>query len=197
MEPERETVEAVLTALEEDRGLMSIPTPGRFCFVEGTHIATLRGEMPVETLRVGEYIRAKKGSFHTVSDVMELTVEDVDPEWHPELGLYQLRRGSVDERMPKRDVYVTEGQQFYVTQRMMIAHALRMTTRKSGKALEEVRYFLFRCDGLPMVRAEGLWTTSTPIERYFPPFESDLDDPDDEEYDAEDVPAGTRQAAER
>lgn len=194
---ETETLDAVLTALKEDEAALGGASPGRFCFVGGTHIATLRGEMPVETLRVGEYIRAKKGSFHTVTDVMDLTVADVDEEWHSELGLYQLRRGSVDERIPKRDFYVTEGQQFYMTQRLMIAHALRMTTRKSGKSLEDVHYILFRCDGLPMVRAEGLWTTATPIERFFPPFESDYDTWDETYDDGDDLPPGTRQAAER
>ena len=46
-----DAVAAVLEAIEapedgEDRA----PLPKRFCFVEGTHVATLRGEMPCSRL---------------------------------------------------------------------------------------------------------------------------------------------------
>jgi hypothetical protein len=142
--------------------------PRRFCFVAGTHIATLRGEMPVEQLREGDHIRAKKGSFHNVKDVMIVDYDDLPPEAQAQIGLYPVKRGAVEEGLPRRDVYISAGQQFHLSRRLEIAHAVRSAVRKEGTSLRGFRFVLFACPGLPMIRAEGVWTTLTPIERLFP-----------------------------
>jgi hypothetical protein len=164
-----DAIAAVLEALEAgDSELEPAALPKRFCFVEGTHIATLRGEMPVQNLRIGDHIRAKKGSFHIVSDVAIHAFDDLDPEAQAKIALGRILRGAVEEGLPKRDLYVSEGQEFELSRRLEIAHAVRMTVRKSGEALSGLRFVVFACDGLPMIRAEGIWTTLTPIERAFP-----------------------------
>ena len=164
-----DAIAAVLEALEAaESDLEPAALPKRFCFVEGTHIATLRGEMPVQNLRIGDHIRAKKGSFHIVSDVAIHAFDDLDPEAQAKIALGRVLRGAVEEGLPKRDLYVSEGQEFELSRRLEIAHAVRMTVRKSGDALSGLRFVVFVCDGLPMIRAEGIWTTLTPIERAFP-----------------------------
>ncbi len=174
-----EAVSAVLQALEEHKSELSAPSAKRFCFVEGTYIASLRGEMPVEFLRVGDYIRAKKGSFHTVSEIDAFHAFDVDPDRHSALGLYQIRRGAIEEGLPRRDLWVTEGQQFELSRRLEISHAVRMATRKNGARMEGLKFVVFTCDGLPMIRAEGVWTTATPVEALFPRFDAEGDVPED------------------
>jgi hypothetical protein len=168
-----EAVSAVLQALEVDKLSVSSRAPKRFCFVEGTFVASLRGEMPVEFLKTGDYIRARKGSFHTISEIDTFHSYDVDPHRHSALGLYQLRRGAIEEGMPRRDLWITEGQQFEMSRRLEISHAVRMATRKSGAAIEGLRFIVFTCDGLPMIRAEGIWITATPVEALFPEFDGD------------------------
>ena len=164
-----DAIAAVLEALETGGPeLEPAALPKRFCFVEGTHIATLRGEMPVQNLRIGDHIRAKKGSFHIVSEVTIHAFDDLDPEARAKIALGRILRGAVEEGLPKRDLYVSEGQEFELSRRLEIAHAVRMTVRKSGEALSGLRFVVFACDGLPMIRAEGIWTTLTPIERAFP-----------------------------
>jgi hypothetical protein len=153
---------------QEDEALEAAPPPRRFCFVEGTHICTLRGDMAVEQLREGEHIRAKKGSFHIVTEVRVVAFDDLDPEAQTAIGLYPIRRGAFDEGLPRRDFYVSAGQQFELSRRLEIAHAVRMAVRKEGAALRGLRFVIFACPGLPMIRAEGIWTTQTPIERAFP-----------------------------
>jgi len=170
-----DAVNAVLQALEEQRMDVSVRAPKRFCFVEGTYVASLRGEMPVEFLREGYYIRSRKGSFHTISDIDTFQAFDVDPDHHSSLGLYNIRRGSIEEGLPRRDLWVTEGQQFELSRRLEISHAVRMATRKTGAAIERLRFVVFTCDGLPMIRAEGVWTTATPVEALFPKFEEEVD----------------------
>jgi hypothetical protein len=164
-----EAVAAVLDAIDavEDT-IAAAPMPKRYCFVEGTYIATLRGEMPVENLRIGDNIRARKGSFHVVSDLVTVAFADLDPEIQAKVGLYQIRRGAIEEGLPRRDLFVTDGQQFEMSRRLEIAHAVRMATRKGGSALDGFRFVVFACDGLPMIRAEGIWTTLTPLERILP-----------------------------
>lgn len=160
---------AALDEIDDDQpGGSFLALPRRFCFVAGTHIATLRGEMPVEQLREGDHIRAKKGSFHTVKDVVIVDFDDLPPEAQAQIGLYPLKRGAVEEGLPRRDVYISAGQQFHLSRRLEIAHAVRMAVRKEGAALRGLRFVLFACPGLPMIRAEGIWTMLTPIERAFP-----------------------------
>jgi hypothetical protein len=164
-----DAIAAVLDAIEApDPAEERVALPKRFCFVEGTHVSTLRGEMPVQQLRAGDHIRAKKGSFHVVSDVAIHAFDDLDPEAQAKIALGRVLRGAVDEGLPRRDLYVTEGQEFELSRRLEIAHAVRMTVRKSGEALSGMRFVVFACEGLPMIRAEGLWTTLTPMERLFP-----------------------------
>jgi hypothetical protein len=160
---------AGLEEIDDDQpGGYFLAFPRRFCFVAGTHIATLRGEMPVDQLRDGDHIRAKKGSFHTVKDVQIVDYDDLPPEAQAQIGLYPVKRGAVEEGLPRRDVYISAGQQFHLSRRLEIAHAVRMSVRKEGAALRGFRFVLFACPGLPMIRAEGVWTTLTPIERLFP-----------------------------
>ncbi len=143
-----DAIAAVLEALEAaDSGLEPAALPKRFCFVEGTHIATLRGEMPVHAIHV---------------------FDDLDAEAQAKIALGRVLRGAVEEGLPKRDLYVSDGQEFELSRRLEIAHAVRMTVRKSGEALSGLRFVVFACNGLPMIRAEGIWTTLTPIERAFP-----------------------------
>jgi hypothetical protein len=164
-----ESKAAALDEIDDDQpGGYSLSLPRRFCFVAGTHIATLRGEMPVDQLREGDHIRAKKGSFHTVKDVMIVDFDDLAPGAQAQIGLYPVKRGAVEEGLPRRDVYISAGQQFHLSRRLEIAHAVRMAVRKEGAALRGLRFVLFACPGLPMIRAEGIWTTLTPIERVFP-----------------------------
>jgi hypothetical protein len=166
------TADAVAAGLDEievpEPADEQLPLPKRFCFVEGTHVATLRGEMPVQYLRVGDNIRARKGSFHTVSDVAIHDFDDLDPETQAKIGVNRLLRGAVDDGLPRRDLFMTEGQQFELSRRLEVSHAIRMTVRKSGASLAGFRFVVFACDGLPMIRAEGIWTTLTPVERVFP-----------------------------
>jgi hypothetical protein len=179
-----EAIAAVLEAIEApDEAAEREALPKRFCFVEGTHIATLRGEMPVQHLRVGDHIRAKKGSFHVVSEVAVHLFDELDREAQAKIALGRILRGAVDEGIPKRDLYVSEGQQFELSRRLEIAHAVRMTVRKSGDALSGMSFVVFACDGLPMIRAEGIWTTLTPMERVFPAHA-----PQKQPEDAEPVP---------
>jgi len=164
-----EAIAAVLGEVEAaETAELQTALPKRFCFVEGTHVATLRGEMPVQHLRVGDHIRAKKGSFHTVSDVTIIAFEDLAPEAQVSISLSLIMRGAIEEGLPRRDYFVTDGQEFEMSRRLEIAHAVRMTVRKSGAALAGFRFVIFACDGLPMIRAEGIWTTLTPVERAFP-----------------------------
>ena len=189
-----ESIAAVLEAIEasdsvEEREVL----PKRFCFVEGTHISTLRGEMPVQQLRVGDYIRAKKGSFHVVSEVATHLFDDLDPEAQAGIALGRILRGAVLEGIPRRDLYVSEGQEFELSRRLEIAHAVRMTVRKSGEALSGMRFVVFACDGLPMIRAEGIWTTLTPLERVFP-VHAPQPQPEEEDPTAEGAEAGEAEA---
>lgn len=164
-----EAIAAALEAIEAGgAGGLEAPLPKRFCFVEGTYVATLRGEMTVQSLRVGDQIRAKKGSFHVISDVSIHAFEDLEPEAQARISVNQIMRGAVEEGLPRRDLYVTEGQQFELSRRLEVSHAVRMTVRKSGAALRGYRFVVFTCEGLPMIRAEGIWTTLTPVERAFP-----------------------------
>ncbi len=175
------SAEAIAALLQDvdtaEQGGHLLAAPRRFCFVAGTHIATLRGEMPVEQLREGDHIRAKKGSFHTITEVLVVDYDDLPPEAQAQIGLHPVKRGAIDEGLPRRDVYITAGQQFEISRRLEIAHAVRMTVRKEGAALRGFRFVLFACPGLSMIRAEGVWTTLTPVERAFPVLRPAAEEP--------------------
>lgn len=138
-----------------------------FCFAAGTHITTLRGEMPVEQIKKGDLVRTRSGAY---SPVVEISSHEIDANHlksFPELFPCVIRKNSVGDGLPRRDMKVTSGQEFDPSIRNKVQHAIRSTGRSSGNGRElaagqSIEYVMFRLNDASAVRAERIWVEATP-----------------------------------
>ncbi len=83
------------------------------CFAEGTHIATVAGEVPVERLSVGDMVLTQRGEARPIvwlGNGRVLATRGQRSAATPVI----VRRGAIADNVPRRDLRVTKGHSLYI-----------------------------------------------------------------------------------
>lgn len=138
-----------------------------FCFVSGSHLATIRGDIAVETLQVGDLVRTRSGAYSPVVELLRYRLAAKQVAATPDLSPVVIRRGAVAENLPKRDLLVTGGQVFESVHRLKLNHLVRSAPRTGATSApagcqDMVEFTVFRLRDRSAVRVERIWVESTP-----------------------------------
>ena len=79
------------------------------CFRRGTRIATTAGAVAVEDLAVGDRVRIVSQEYHPIVAIEHRRFEKRGAEWPRDLQPVLLRRASLGDDSPRRDLWVTAG----------------------------------------------------------------------------------------
>jgi len=157
---------AVVTAEAEGQKERIVP-----CFTPGTAIATPRGERLVDELRVGDRIITRDNGIREIRWIGAQFLDASDLARNPHLRPILIKRGSLGENLPERDMMVSpnhrilvsnEKTSLYFEEREVLAAAKHMTGTAGINEVEVERatYIHFMFDQHEVVLSNGCWTES-------------------------------------
>jgi hypothetical protein len=139
-------------ALANDAIVLSVT-----CFAAGTRIATERGEVPVETIRVGERVPTVLGG--ALAEVVWIGVREVDCARHPKPGNVwpvRVRAGAFGAGVPHTDLWLSPDHAIYVNEVLVPVKLLVNGGSIAQVPADHITYYHLELPRHDVVLAEGL-----------------------------------------
>lgn len=141
------------------------------CFTPGTLIATPRGEIPVEDLKAGDRVITRDNGIQQIRWVGAKKMTWADLSLNPHLKPVLIRKGSLGNGLPERDMMVSPNHRVLVandrTALYFDEHEVLVAAKHlvAGKGVHEVdsmgtTYLHFMFDRHEVVLSNGAWTES-------------------------------------
>jgi len=141
------------------------------CFTPGSLIATPRGEVPVESLKVGDKVITRDNGIQEIRWLGQKDLSWANLVAMPHLKPVLIRQGSLGNGLPERDMLVSPNHRMLVasdrTQLYFDEHEVLVSAKHlvSGNAIHQVdragvSYIHFLFDDHQIVLADGAWTES-------------------------------------
>lgn len=87
---------------------------GGMCFLAGTSIRTIAGEVCVEDLRIGDLVETVDGDAKAIKWIGYHTFRRSGRRWSKSVMPVRIARHALDEKSPHRDLYVSRGHALYI-----------------------------------------------------------------------------------
>lgn len=171
--PENGTVQFLDPTTRDVVGTMSFTNIENVipCFTPGTLIATPRGEVPVESLRIGDKIITRDNGMQEIRWMGRRDLSWADLSAAPHLKPILVRQGSLGNGLPERDMMVSPNHRLLVandrTALYFDEHEVLVAAKHlaAGKGIHSVdaagaSYIHFMCDRHEVVLSNGAWTES-------------------------------------
>nr|MDA8252975.1 Hint domain-containing protein [Rhodospirillales bacterium] len=125
------------------------------CFLAGTHIATPRGEVPVETLRRGDLVTTHDGKQRRLRWV-GFGRTAVTPRNRDRATPVVVRRHALADGVPRRDLYLTRGHSLFFDGVLIpVEELINYRTIAWVEDTRVVEYYHLELDSHDVVIAEG------------------------------------------
>lgn len=139
------------------------------CFTPGTAIATPRGEILVEDLKVGARVLTRDNGIRHINWVGHKSVTTDDLKTTPGIRPIFIKAGALGDGLPERDMLVSpyhrvlivsEMAQMYFEQNEVLVYAKDLTKIDGVKigAPQDLTYVHFMCEHHEVVLSNGTWT---------------------------------------
>lgn len=141
------------------------------CYTPGTQIATQRGEVPVEDLRVGDRVITRDDGLQAIRWIGRKALT-----WHqlaanPHIRPILIRRGSLGNDLPEQDMMVSPNHRLLVAGNRTalrldapeaLVAAKNLVDHRGIKTVQSLgtSYLHFMCDRHQAVLANGTWAES-------------------------------------
>lgn len=141
------------------------------CFTPGTMIATPKGEVPVEKLKMGDRVLTRDNGIQTISWCSAKRLDHIKLKQSPEMRPITIKAGALGNSTPERDMtvspmhrmlIVSEIAQLYFDQAEVLIPAKHLLNLDGVEVSETpyVTYIHFMCDKHELVLADGAWSES-------------------------------------
>jgi len=132
------------------------------CVVRGTMIRTPDGDVPVETLAIGDQVVSVDGTIKQVRWIGRRSYARAFIERNPKVAPIRIQAGALGGDMPTADLIVSPEHALYLDGALIPARFLTNgDTISPISSLESVDYFHLELDGPDVV-----WTNGAPTETY-------------------------------
>ncbi len=141
------------------------------CFTPGTLIATPRGEIPVEELRAGDKVVTRDNGIQEIAWTGSKHLDWGNLQANPHLKPVLIRKGSLGEGLPERDMIVSPNHRMlvandrtalYFEDHEVLVAAKHLVSGRGVMGIESagVTYLHFMFERHEVVLADGAWTES-------------------------------------
>lgn len=141
------------------------------CFTSGTEIATNRGPVTIDELRVGDLILTRDNGYRPVRWIGARRFDATALNQYPELHPICIPAGAIDRGVPSRDLVVSPQHRLLVTgndalalggETEILAAAVQLgSVYQAGPAeVETVIYYHLMFDAHEIIWANGCWSES-------------------------------------
>ena len=141
------------------------------CFTPGTLIATMKGEVPVESLQEGDKVITRDNGIQEIRWIGKRTLQRDELRRAPHLSPILIKAGSLGDGLPERDMMVSpqhrmlvagDQTQLYFEEPEVLVAAKHLINNGSIQAIDTLRatYIHFMFDQHEVVLADGAWTES-------------------------------------
>ncbi|WP_417727242.1 Hint domain-containing protein [Roseovarius sp.] len=141
------------------------------CFTPGTAIATPRGEMPVEELRVGDKVITRDNGLQEIRWIGQRDLSGSELMRSPHLRPILIRAGALGHGLPERDMLISPQHRIllnsdraalYFEEREVLAAAKHLVEIEGVEQIKTTAatYIHFMCDQHEVVLSNGTWTES-------------------------------------
>lgn len=142
-----------VTLYPDSRGGSYVPPP---CFAEGSSILTIRGEVPVEALSVGDVVVTALGARRPIRWIGHRRT-DISRHPHPEKVMpICIRVGALAQGVPARDLRVSPGHAVAVDGVLVKAGRLVNGATILREDIARITYWHVELDSHDLLVAEGL-----------------------------------------
>jgi Hint domain len=133
----------------------NIITTTQICFLPGTMIRTLRGEIPVENLEVGDFVRTVAGGKRPITWIGTGTVM-VPRGGQSAAAPVIVRAGAIADGIPNRDLHVTKGHALFLDDVLIpVEFLVNHRSIVWNAAAEEVTIYHIELDAHDILFANG------------------------------------------
>lgn len=141
------------------------------CFTPGTAIATPKGEVAVETLKIGDRVLTRDNGIQRITWAGTKRLDYAELQLIPSLRPILIKAGALGNQMPERDMLVSpshrmlivsEMAQFYFEQSEVLVAAKDLVMMKDVEVAKVpyVTYIHVMCDNHEIVLSDGAWSES-------------------------------------
>ncbi|MEJ6388446.1 Hint domain-containing protein [Gymnodinialimonas ulvae] len=141
------------------------------CFTPGAMIATPRGELPVENLRVGDKVITRDNGIQEIRWTGKRTLTRMELADHLNTKPIFIKAGALGQDLPERDMLVSpqhrvliagETPQLYFEESEVLVAAKHLVGRQGIGIMDTLRatYIHFMFDRHEVVLSDGAWTES-------------------------------------
>lgn len=131
------------------------------CYLEGTRIATMAGEVAIEEIRIGDAVVTRFGGVRRVKWIGRQRFNPAFARRNKEVMPVRIGAGALGEGVPARDLYVSGGHSMLVDGVLVLARELvDGVTVTWHHAENEIRYYQLEFETHDCVLAEGAWSES-------------------------------------
>ncbi|HEX4505309.1 MAG TPA: Hint domain-containing protein [Alphaproteobacteria bacterium] len=126
------------------------------CFCRGTRIRTPGGDRPIEDLRIGDLIMTAEGQSLPLKWVGRRSYHDWLAVGNAGVQPIRFRAGSIADRVPARDLYVSPEHAMFIDGMLIPAeHLVNGVSILKVEGMESVDYFHLEFDRHVVIFAEG------------------------------------------
>ncbi len=158
-------------AVSFDPGSVVAP-PEPCCFTPGVMIATLRGDIAIEHLKVGDLVQTRDGGLRPLRWIGSTWVSRARLDLQPNLRPIKISAGALGPDLPARDLTVSPQHRVLVCSKiaermfgeseMLVSakHLVRLPGISVQADCEGITYIHMMFDRHEIVRSDGAWTES-------------------------------------